>query len=160
MDDVNKERDAKTPDGLDEVLRQMDEALPSNAGDSSPIHEDPLFIREKMKVDFLEEVLQAMEDQKISAAELARRMGVTRSRVTKILNETSNFQMETMAKIAAALRLQVTIRLYSQEETIEKRSLNKVSTSHLGTYGKALSRQKPAKNRKKSGRKKPVKMKG
>lgn len=115
------------PDGIKEMIASMDAALVELNEGNPTLENDPGFLQELMKVDFLEEVHQAMEAAEISPAELARRMGVSRARVAKILNETKNFQMETMARMAAALNREVAIRLLSPAEVIVKRSTDSVA---------------------------------
>jgi DNA-binding phage protein len=53
--------------------------------------------------EFVEDVLRRMEDQKVSRAELARRLGTTRAYVTKLLRASGNFKLITMVKVAMAL---------------------------------------------------------
>lgn len=60
--------------------------------------------------DFVDEVDRLMTEQGVSKAELARRLGVTKPYVTKVL-QGQNFTVHTMAKIAVALDRFVRIHL-------------------------------------------------
>jgi plasmid maintenance system antidote protein VapI len=71
-----------------------------------------LFARAESSVDYwiagpiielTEDVCRRMEEQKISRAELARRLGTSRAYVTKLLDGNANFTLATMVKLAMAL---------------------------------------------------------
>ena len=64
---------------------------------------------------FTEEVFRRMEEQKISRAELARRMGTSPAYVTKILRGNANFTLASMVKLARALGTELRIELESRE---------------------------------------------
>ena len=53
--------------------------------------------------EFIEDIWRLMEEQKVSRAELARRLGTSRAYVTKLLGGNANFTLETMTKVAFAL---------------------------------------------------------
>ena len=53
--------------------------------------------------DHIEDVCRRMEEQRVSRAELARRMGTSRAYVTKLLDGSANFTLTTMVKVAMAL---------------------------------------------------------
>lgn len=50
-------------------------------------------------------VLSRIEDLGISQAELARRMGVSRPMITKLLTGDSNFQLKTLIRLSDALEM-------------------------------------------------------
>lgn len=70
--------------------------------------QDPAFIRmlaeESFIADVQEHIAQQMEQRDISRAELARRMGVSRARVTNLL--TGNPTLRTIAHVMHVLELQ------------------------------------------------------
>jgi len=62
-------------------------------------------------LDFTETMAEQMDTMRINKSELARRIGSSPAYVTKILRGNSNFTLESMVKIAAALNgeLRITI---------------------------------------------------
>lgn len=65
-------------------------------------------------VEFTEDVCRLMEEQKVSRAELARRLGTSRAYVTKLLGGNANFTLHTMTKVAMALDAAVHVHVASQ----------------------------------------------
>lgn len=65
-------------------------------------------------VEFTEDVCRLMDEQGISRAELARRLGTSRAYVTKLLGGNANFTLETMTKVAMALGAAVHVHVASQ----------------------------------------------
>jgi len=72
---------------------------------------DPDYWAEGLKLDFAEEVGRLMEEQKVSRAELARRLGTSPAYVTKILHWTANLTLTSMSKIALAFGSRVHLGL-------------------------------------------------
>jgi transcriptional regulator with XRE-family HTH domain len=72
---------------------------------------DPDYWAEGLKLDFAEEVGRLMEEQKVSRAELARRLGTSPAYVTKILHWTANLTLISMSKIALAFGARVHLNL-------------------------------------------------
>lgn len=64
--------------------------------------------------EFLEDVWRLMEEQKVSRAELARRIGASRAYVTKLLGGNANFTLQTMTKVAMALGATVHVHVAGQ----------------------------------------------
>jgi transcriptional regulator with XRE-family HTH domain len=64
---------------------------------------------------FIEDVWRLMEEQKVSRAELARRLGTSRAYVTKLLGGNANFTLQTMAKVAMVLGAQVHIHVADRQ---------------------------------------------
>jgi transcriptional regulator with XRE-family HTH domain len=60
---------------------------------------------------FTEALVREMERQKVSRAELARRIGATPAYVTKILRGKVNFTLATMVRLARALGSELEVRL-------------------------------------------------
>ncbi len=71
---------------------------------------DPLYLLEKKKIDITEQIWKIMEEEGISKSELAKRMGVSRGYITRILGGNTNFTLESLIKISMALKtdLQIT----------------------------------------------------
>ena len=53
--------------------------------------------------EFVEDLARLMEEQEVTRAELARRMGTSRAYITKMLGGNANFTLLTMVKLAMAL---------------------------------------------------------
>lgn len=85
------------------------------------LEEDPEFLADYLKGSFVADVSQAMEEDSLSKNSLARRMGTSRQYVGKILDEEdpNNFTIDSIARIAAALGRDVSLRLKKYEEIVE-----------------------------------------
>lgn len=53
--------------------------------------------------EFVEDLARLMEEQRVTRAELARRLGTSRAYITKMLGGNANFTLLTMVKLAMAL---------------------------------------------------------
>jgi ribosome-binding protein aMBF1 (putative translation factor) len=62
-------------------------------------------------LEFTEELVARMEEQGVSRADLARKIGCSPAYVTKILRGGTNFTLETMVKIADVLGCEVRTHL-------------------------------------------------
>lgn len=67
------------------------------------------------------DTLDLMEEQNVSKAELARRMGISRQRVHQILSENVNLTLETIAQLALALGCRPVVRLQPLKSTPQPR---------------------------------------
>jgi transcriptional regulator with XRE-family HTH domain len=65
--------------------------------------------------EFAEDVWRLMEEQKVSRAELARRLGTSRAYVTKLLGGNANFTLHTMTKVAMALGSTIHVHVADQK---------------------------------------------
>lgn len=61
--------------------------------------------------DFTESLARRMEEQGVSRAELARRLGTSQAYVTKVLRGNVNFTLATLVKLARAVGAQVRLEL-------------------------------------------------
>jgi len=77
--------------------------------------QDPRYWAEGLKLEFAEQVGRLLEEQKMSRAELARRLGTSPAYVTKILHWTANLTLESMAKIALALDARVSLEIVAKD---------------------------------------------
>ncbi len=73
--------------------------------------DDPEYIAEKLVLDIIGDLCRAMEEQSVTKAELAQRLGTSPAFVSQVLNGKPNMTLLTLAKFAAALGLEPTIRL-------------------------------------------------
>jgi transcriptional regulator with XRE-family HTH domain len=62
-------------------------------------------------LEFGEELSRLMQEQKISKAELARRLGTSPAYVTKVLRGNANFTLASMAKLARVFDHEVRVHL-------------------------------------------------
>jgi transcriptional regulator with XRE-family HTH domain len=76
------------------------------------LKDEPGYVTQQLLLKFCEDLLYLMEKNKVSRDELARRMGVNRSQVTRLLNTDGNTKLETLvrATIAAGGGLSVVVR--------------------------------------------------
>jgi transcriptional regulator with XRE-family HTH domain len=66
---------------------------------------------DRLKVEISERIYQAMKQQDVSNAELARRLGKSRAYVTKLFRGTTNFTLESLVRIGRALSCEVEFEL-------------------------------------------------
>ena len=66
---------------------------------------------DKAAVDFTEGLCEMMQKHGVSRAELARRIGVNRSYITKILRGNANLTLETMVKLTRAVDGDLEVRV-------------------------------------------------
>lgn len=139
---------------LKKTIRRMDADYEKNSQELPSLENDWEFALLGMQYDVIDQVQRALEAGGLSQSDLARAMGVSRAYVSKILNEQVNFKMETIAKLAVALKKQIALRLISKNEKVVVENLQspKVNSKRAGqrkqTYLKsALVRQKTANKR-------------
>ncbi len=71
---------------------------------------------------FTEEIFRLMEEQGVSRAELARRLGTSPAYVTKILRGNANFTLASMVKLAKALGSELQIELAPRESRARRQA--------------------------------------
>lgn len=99
--------------------------------------DDPEFITEGIVLELNEKIIIKMEELNINRAELAKRLGVTKAFVTKLLNGNHNLTVKTMVSIAQALECELVVDLgpkgFEQKifyrKITEPRDLNAFTTS-------------------------------
>ena len=77
--------------------------------------DDPVFVAEQLIIEINEEICRQMAQENVNRAELARRLGVTRQFITKLLNGNPNLTVLTLVKIAVALGARVKMNFISGE---------------------------------------------
>ncbi|MBI5688309.1 MAG: helix-turn-helix transcriptional regulator [Verrucomicrobia bacterium] len=93
-------------------------------------------------LDFTEQVVARMSAANVSKSELAKKLGVEPSYVTKLLSGSNNYTLETMVKVATALNSEVRISL--QPARVETQWIESKLTKPLNAFthsskGKAVS---------------------
>ena len=106
MDKVRRKAAAESP-----TFEELAASLPDLEGDWE-------YLLEGLKVDIALQVTQAMKTAGVSGAELARRMGVEPPMVSRVLRHMGNVQLQTLAKMAAALDLEPVIKLLRKGEEV------------------------------------------
>ncbi len=71
----------------------------------------PEFWAEGAILEFTEALWARMEEEKVSRAELARRLGTSKAYVTKVLGGNANFTLHSLAKLAFAVGGKVRISI-------------------------------------------------
>ncbi|MFW6302994.1 MAG: helix-turn-helix transcriptional regulator [Candidatus Sumerlaeota bacterium] len=98
--------------GIDEVLAEFGE------DEDTDLFFDPEIVVGVTKAMIVEDILVAMEEDGVTRSELAERMGKSRQYVSRILNETANFTLETLARISCALERDLFVRLAPRGTTL------------------------------------------
>lgn len=85
---------------------------------AAELDRDPEFLADYAKGLVVEDVLRALEASGMSKNALAEKIGTSRQYLSKILDEDRrvNFTIETLAELAAALELQLCVRLLPASE--------------------------------------------
>lgn len=91
--------------------------------------DDTDFYAEQLILDLTERIVAVMKELDISRAELAKRLGVSKAFVTKLLNGNPNMTLRTMASIAKSLECAINIDLCPEDIKVTK-----VYTSHRKAF--------------------------
>jgi DNA-binding phage protein len=81
---------------MSDILDQLDELISDKASQAAYKHELALSA-------FTNEIARLMSEQRVSQSELARRLGVSRARVSQLLQHKSSPTLRTMVQVARAL---------------------------------------------------------
>ena len=65
--------------------------------------DDPDFVLEGLIIELTDQIVVSMQEQGVSRAELAERLGVSRAYITKVLNGHGNMTLRTLVRLALAL---------------------------------------------------------
>ena len=102
---------------LDETPATADVVAQLQAA-STDLDSDPEFVAGYLKAQFVESILQVMEVHGLNKNSLAKKLGKSRQYIGRILNEKSNFTIESMVEISCALGMQLTLRMHDPQERI------------------------------------------
>jgi transcriptional regulator with XRE-family HTH domain len=108
---------------------------------------DPDYWAEGLKLDFAEEVGRLMEEQNVSRAELARRLGTSPAYVTKILRWTANLTLASMSKIALAFGSRVYLSLAPKNAPFGRRVAVVPVAGRRGRRHVSVAADRPARTR-------------
>jgi transcriptional regulator with XRE-family HTH domain len=90
---------------------------------------DPEFVADYLKSKFINEILEILDKKNISKSDLAKLMGKSRQYISRILNETVNFTLDTLAQISCALDEDINIKLGSSEQIFKQKDTYKFNIS-------------------------------
>jgi transcriptional regulator with XRE-family HTH domain len=76
--------------------------------------DDPAYLTEMQILKFTEAVVRNMEANAVPRSELARRLGVSKAMVTKLLRGNPNMNMKTMVTLAYVLGCELDVDIHPQ----------------------------------------------
>lgn len=82
------------------------------------IEDAPEFWAELLTAEFTEELARLMDEESVNRKQLAERVGVQPSYITRVLNGDANFTALTMARLAHALGARVAVHLAPKEADV------------------------------------------
>jgi transcriptional regulator with XRE-family HTH domain len=138
MKRIRKHRSKEVSADLQELLRQTrptEEVLAELEKEKVDFDQDPEFVADFLKSQFVEWIYEAMEEKRINKNQLAAMLAKSRQYVGRILNETANFTIETMAEISCALGKKLEISMTERQGAHEKLLASKAMdlTTHRGS---------------------------
>jgi transcriptional regulator with XRE-family HTH domain len=74
---------------------------------------------EGLELEVTERILQVMQEQGITRTELARRLGVSKAAVSKLLNDGSNMTLKRLLAVAEALNYELRITMAPSGHKVE-----------------------------------------
>lgn len=86
---------------------------------------------EYCKLEAVEELLQFMKREGINRSELADRMGVPPSRITRLLNGSENLTIATLVRAGRAVGGELKIRFQPAKTPVEKTKASETSVSKV-----------------------------
>ena len=97
---------------------------------------------EGLKLDIAIAVTKYMDEQGISSAELARRMGVPPPVITRIRRHMGNVTLKTLAKLAVALGTEASITMKPRaKQVVAKKAVTKKKTANPKKRATATKRK-------------------
>ena len=103
---------------LDEELAKVDLAFTESQKALPSLDDDWEFAYMCLQADLIDQINRIMKEENLTQAKLAKRIGVSRSWISKLLNETANFQLDTIAKLAIALDRDIAMHLIRKTEYV------------------------------------------
>ena len=77
----------------------------------------------ELRLEIIGEILkQAREHQNLTQAQLAKRLGINKSNISKMENNIKSIQFDTFLKVLGALKAQLTVRLELEQKTKSDKS--------------------------------------
>jgi transcriptional regulator with XRE-family HTH domain len=105
---------------MSDLLEQLDELVSD--------HDDQVEYRHELAISaFTNDVAGLMAARGVSQSELARRLGVSRARVSQLMQHRSSPTLRTMVEVAAALGCEFGIRMVPREREERPHSRGEVA---------------------------------
>jgi transcriptional regulator with XRE-family HTH domain len=96
----------------EEILKQLKKETFPN------LDNDPNFVADFAKSLVTEDILAAMEAEGINKSQLAKMLGKSRQYISRVLNETANFTIDSLAEIACALNRKIEVRIIDKKQHV------------------------------------------
>lgn len=109
------------PSELVEILSRTGataEAQATLSAATPDLDRDPEFVAGYLRAQFVEDVYRAMAVQHLNKNSLAHKLGKSRQYVGRLLNESANFTLSTVAEIACAMGWQISVRMFAPDERL------------------------------------------
>ncbi len=117
---------------------------------------DPQYQAERLSLEVTEELARLMTEQGVTKADLARRLGVSKARVTHLLNGTPNMTLKTIAAAAVALEAEVSLELRAPTSADDWKFISRIEMPVIEVIADAPERTQ-RKPRKRPGKAKRAK---
>jgi len=98
------------------------------------LDKDEVFVKNSLKARIVEDILLAMKEDGLTQATLAKRLNKSRQYISKILNETANFTLDTIVEIALALDRTISIRIIKQGNNIYSNKLSEYADTRVPEF--------------------------
>jgi transcriptional regulator with XRE-family HTH domain len=105
-------------DAMLEATRPVKEVLAELTRKPLNLDQDPDFVSSRLKADIVEALLTAMQKRGMNQNDLAEKLKVTKQWVSRILNESDNFTVATLAKLACAVGMRPFISFADEGEVV------------------------------------------
>lgn len=100
--------------------------------------DDPEFIAEGIILEFTEKIVSIMQEKNINRAELAKRLGVSKAFVTKLLNGNPNLTIKSMVSIAKTLGCELNIDIFPEGFEIKRYYTTSLKRINIEEYTEAI----------------------
>ncbi len=98
-----------------EDVRPTEELMAKLGTGVKDFEKDPEFVAGYLKACLVRDILMAMKEEGMNRHQLADRLGKSRQYVSRILNETANFTLQSIAELACALGRKVEVSIHPIE---------------------------------------------
>lgn len=142
MDNDSKQ---ETPEGIWDMFEGLDPAEEVNARlqeNRVDYAREPEFVAAYLKAKLVEDIVAAMECQGMNKQALAKQLDRSRQYVSRVLNETANFTIDSIARIACALDAEVEMRIQARRAASEMPSVDSAELWRKAAEGIRLHSRK------------------
>lgn len=82
-------------------------------------------------LEITEQICSVMKEKQITRAELSRRLGTSKTAVTKMLDGNTNFTLKRLIKVADALEKELDILLVQPKKSNQRLDFNRAVSPHV-----------------------------